>query len=146
MDLVVNYLTAKAFLEGRITIFGGGQYRPLLHVKDVGYAVAANIDTTLSGAFNLHAVNIRIRDLAEQMKRQFPELKVDFTDMAFQDNRNYRVSSEKAREAFGFAPRYSVADGVAEVKELLEQGRIRDPGSPRYSNSEFIRSFHASKP
>ena len=146
MDLVVNYLTARAFFEGHITIFGGDQYRPLLHVKDVGHAIAANIDTTLSGAFNLHAVNIRIRDLAEQMKRPFPELQVDFTDMAFQDNRNYRVSSEKARGAFGFAPRYSADDGVAEVKELLEEGRIKDPGSPRYSNSEFIRSFHASEP
>ena len=144
MDLVVNYLTARAFFEGRIAIFGGDQYRPLLHVKDVGHAICANIDTTLSGAFNLHAVNIRIRDLAERLTRPFPELKVEYTDMAFQDNRNYRVSSEKAQAAFGFAPRYSVDDGVAEIKELLEEGRIKDAGSPRYSNSKFMRSFHPS--
>jgi nucleoside-diphosphate-sugar epimerase len=141
MDLVVNLLTAKAFFDGRISIFGGDQYRPLLHVKDVGHAIAANLESNLKGAFNLHAVNIRIRDLADHLALQFPDLKVDYTDIAFQDNRNYRVSSRKAIESFGFQTRYSVGDGILEVKELLEQGRIKDANSPRYSNNDFIRSL-----
>jgi nucleoside-diphosphate-sugar epimerase len=143
MDLVVNMLTARAFFERRISIFGGNQYRPLLHVGDVAEAIVANIDSKARGAFNLHAVNTRMRDLAEQLRRPFPDLKIDFVEMAFQDNRNYRVSSEKAREAFGFAPQCSVDDGIDEVKTLLEQGRIKDIGSPRYSNSDFIRSLYA---
>ena len=143
MDLVVNLLTARAFYERRISIFGGDQYRPLLHVKDVAAAITANVETGLTGAFNLHAVNLRMRELAEQLRRPFPDLEIDFTEMVFQDNRNYRVSSEKAAAAFGFAPHYSVDDGIDEVKELLEQGRIKDVGSPRYSNSDFIRSLYA---
>ena len=142
MDLVVNLLTSRAFFERRISIFGGDQYRPLLHVKDVAIAITANVESGHAGAFNLHAVNIRIRELAEQLRRPFPDLEIDFTDMTFQDNRNYRVSSKKAEGAFGFAPRYSVDDGIDEVRELLEQGRIKDVGSPRYSNSDFIRSLY----
>ena len=132
---------AKAFVDGRISIFGGDQYRPLLHVKDVGYAIAANIESDLSGAFNLHQTNMRIRDLADHLALQFPDLKVDYTDVAFQDNRNYQVSSDKAIDGFGFLPKYSVNDGILEVRELLEQGRIKDASSPRYSNSDYIRTL-----
>ena len=59
--------------------------------------------------------------------------------MEFQDSRNYRVSSEKAITTLGFAPKYSVDHGIREVKDLLEQGRIKDIKNPRYTNSDFIR-------
>jgi hypothetical protein len=59
--------------------------------------------------------------------------------MQFQDARNYRVSSEKARQAFAFSPRYIPDDGILELKELVKDGRIRDVSSPRYSNTDFLR-------
>lgn len=140
MDLVVNYLTGKALFYRHITVFGGDQYRPLLHVKDAARAIFMNLNTNHSGVFNLHAVNMSMRDLGERLRGHFPGLKVEYTERKFQDDRNYRVSSENARETFGFVPLYPVDQGIGEIRELLENGRIKDVNNPRYSNSEFIRN------
>ena len=139
MDLVVNTLTVKACLYGRVSVFGGEQYRPLLHVKDVAEAVAANVSTDHSGIYNLHAINMKIIDLAEKLLDYVPGLEIQRTEMKFQDSRNYEVSSQKAINTFGFKPRYTVDDGIKEIKSLVEQGRIRDVSSPRYSNTDFLR-------
>ncbi|MFQ5873407.1 MAG: NAD-dependent epimerase/dehydratase family protein [Dehalococcoidia bacterium] len=141
MDLVVNYLTARALFSRHITVFGGDQYRPLLHVKDAARAIFMNLSTTHGGIFNLNAVNMPIRDLGEQLRLHFPDLKTEYTERKFQDNRNYRVSSEKALKTFGFIPNYTVDDGICEIRALLESGRIKDVNNPRYSNSDSIRNW-----
>lgn len=64
LDLVVNILTVKAYTEGKISVFGGDQFRPLLHVKDVARAVKMNLESEHRGVFNLHRQNVRIMDLA----------------------------------------------------------------------------------
>jgi nucleoside-diphosphate-sugar epimerase len=139
MDLVVNALTAKALLYGRISVFGGEQYRPLLHVRDVAEAVALTIESAETGIFNLHAFNMKIVEVAEAIQRHIPNLEVNKTEMKFQDARNYSVSSDKARDAFGFAPKYTIEDGILEIKRLVVEGRIRDLSSPRFSNTDFLR-------
>jgi nucleoside-diphosphate-sugar epimerase len=143
MDLAVNVLTAKAYLYKRISVFGGEQYRPLLHVRDVARAVVANLETRHEGIFNLHAENVRIGDLADRIKAHFPETEIQRTEMKFQDSRNYRVSSDKARATFGFAPKYSVDDGIAELKAILEAGRIKNISQPRHWNQRFLREVTA---
>ena len=139
MDLAPNTLTVKACLYGKISVFGGEQYRPLLHVRDVAEAVAANVATEHAGIFNLHKVNLRISELADRILEHVPNVAVQRTEMKFQDSRNYRVSSRKAEEAFGFAPKRTVDDGIREIRRLVEEGRIRDISSPRYSNTDFLR-------
>lgn len=140
MDLVVNTLTARAFFHRRFTVLGGAQYRPLLHVRDAAEAVAANLETALTGIYNLHQVNVRIAELAASVERHFPGV-VAQTGVAGADRRTYRVSSEKARQAFGFAPRRTVDEGIVELKQLFEQRRIRDVNNRRYSNASFIKSL-----
>jgi hypothetical protein len=77
--------------------------------------------------------------VAELIQRYVPDLKVQKTELQFQDARNYSVSSDKAKRAFGFAPRFTPDDGIVEIKNLVEQGRIRDISSPRFSNTDFLR-------
>src|SRR5437762_2424513 len=77
MDLAVNVLTAKAYVYRKISVFGGNQYRPLLHVKDVGAAIVQTLETAHTGVFNLHAVNMQIVDLADHLKAQFPDREAD---------------------------------------------------------------------
>lgn len=139
MDLVVNTLTVKAFLYGRVSVFGGSQFRPLLHVKDVAEAVVATAGTKDTGIYNLHAVNMTIVEVAELIQKYVPALQVHKSEMQFQDARNYSVSSEKAKRAFGFTARFTPDDGIVEIKNLVEQGRIRDISSPRFSNTDFLR-------
>ncbi len=140
MDLVVNLLTAKAYSHNNITVFGGDQHRPLIHVKDIAIAIEKVVDIESYGVFNLHSLNTTIIELADVYKKHFPELKIETTGVKFQDNRTYRVSSEKAQRVFGFAPEYSVDDGISEVKELLVSGRIKDVFLGRYSNVEYLKS------
>src|SRR5437773_1163141 len=141
MDLAVNVLTAKAYVYRKISVFGGNQYRPLLHVRDVGAAIVQTIETAHTGVFNLHAVNMQIVDLADHLTAQFPDLEVERTDLKFQDNRNYRVSSDKAIAAFGFSPKHSVEEGIAELKAILEAGRIKNVSLSRHSNQRFLREI-----
>ena len=61
--------------------------------------------------------------------------------MKFQDNRSYRVSSEKAHKQFGFQTIYNLDDGISEIKKLLESGRIKDVFGSNYSNVEHLKSF-----
>jgi nucleoside-diphosphate-sugar epimerase len=141
MDLVVNVLTMRAHTAGKISVFGGDQFRPLLHVKDVARAVTANVDTGDRGIFNLHRQNVRIIDLAYQIRNHFPDCVIETTEMPFQDTRNYRVSSQKAREAFGFNPVSSIDEGIEEVKFLAETGRIKNLDHSRYSNVAYLQEI-----
>ncbi|KAB2925628.1 MAG: NAD(P)-dependent oxidoreductase [Bacteroidetes bacterium] len=138
MDLVVNALTVRAHTQGMLSVFGGDQFRPLLHVKDVARAVVQNLRSEHTGIFNLHRQNVRIVDLAYQVRNHFPDCIIERSEMPFQDTRNYRVSSRKAREVFGFNPVHSIDDGIMELKFLVETGRIKDVNAKRYSNQAFL--------
>jgi nucleoside-diphosphate-sugar epimerase len=146
LDLVVNTLTARAFIGRRITVYGGNQHRPLLHVKDAARAIVDSVEHQHVGIFNLHEVNMRIIDLAQQIQKWFPDLQITRTDLRFQDDRTYQVSSEKAKKAFDFTPRLHVGDGIAELKEVLEKGRLRNIGAARYSNSDQLAALLPSQP
>lgn len=139
LDLVLNLLTTKACLYRRMSVYGGEQWRPLLHVRDVPSAVVANIETDLTGPFNLHAKNMRIVDLAKRISELVPGSVAEFTDLKFQDVRNYKVNSDKAQSVFGFLPKLSIDEGINEIKRLVSEQRIQDASSPRYSNTDFLR-------
>jgi nucleoside-diphosphate-sugar epimerase len=138
LDLVVNVMTVRAALEGELTVYGGEQFRPLLHVRDVAEAIVQYIDTEHTGIYNLHRQNVRIVDLAYQVRNHFPDTIVSRTEMEFQDARNYRVSSDKVRTALGWRPKYSIDDGIIEIKELIETKRLKDVMNPRYTNQAFL--------
>jgi nucleoside-diphosphate-sugar epimerase len=138
MDLVVNALTVKAHTQGKLSVFGGEQFRPLLHVKDVAKAVVHNLRTPHTGVYNLHRQNVRVVDLAYQVRNHFPDCIIERAEMPFQDTRNYRVNSNKARSVFGFNPSCSIDDGIEELKFLVETGRIKDINAIRYSNQAFL--------
>lgn len=134
IDLVVNTMTAKAHDEGKIKVFGGEQWRPLLHVRDAAKAAVDNVSTKHTGIFNLHTKNVKMLDLANTIKKYFPKLQVDVVDMKFEDSRNYKVKSDKARTILGFNPTYTVDDGILQLKKLLDEGRIKNVNNPTFSN------------
>lgn len=138
-DLVVNTLVMRAFMHGKVSIFGGLQYRPHLHVKDAASAACACLENQARGIFNLASENTTIMELAQRLKPFFPDLTVDASDSMFQDNRNYRVSSKKAACDFGFKPRFFIEDGIKELKTVLEQGRIKDSFLSRFSNYLYLK-------
>lgn len=142
LDLVVNTMTVRAHKQGKISVFGGDQYRPLLHVKDAAQAIIDNSTTSHVGVFNLHSYNMKIIDLANTMKKHFPGLVIEQTARNFEDARNYQVSSKKAEQAWGFKPSRAVDAGIDEVEELLASNRIKDVENPRYTNLLFLARFN----
>ncbi len=142
MDLVVNTLTAKAYLENKIYVYGGEQYRPLLHVKDVANAVhCALVRKSVKGIFNLSLGNYKIFDLAKEVKKHFRKLVVIKQPMPFQDTRNYKVDNSESIKKLKFNAKITVEEGVIEVKKLLTEKRIKNVNSPRYTNQKYLEVF-----
>jgi len=141
MDLVVNTLVAKAIYKKEITVFGGNQYRPLLHVKDVARAVDAAIKSKKRGIYNLHLKNMVIYKIAEEIKKIFKNIKVKKINMKFEDLRNYRVNSIKALKDLKFKPKFTLKYGIQEMKKILEEKRIKDIDNPRYTNQIYLKKI-----
>ena len=141
-DLVVNVLTIRAFYDSKMEVFGGDQYRPLLHVRDVSNGIIKALNSNARGVFNLHTENLSVLEIAEKVRKIIPKSSITKTKMSFQDSRNYRVSSDKAVQVFGFTPQYSVEDGITQIAEILESGRIRDITIPRFSNALALDLIH----
>lgn len=138
-DLVVNTLVMRAIFHNKVVVFGGEQYRPLLHVRDVAKAISIVMNKENTGIYNLHAENMIIIDVAKRIKTHFPELEIDTAETMFQDNRNYKVSSDKARNELGFNPVLTLDNAIVELKELLEEGRIKNAFLKRFSNYLYLK-------
>jgi nucleoside-diphosphate-sugar epimerase len=141
MDLVVNTLTAKAFIENKINVFGGEQYRPLLHVRDAAKAIHESISSKEVGIFNLSLDNFKIIDIANAIKDHFPSLEILIEDIPFQDTRNYRVDNSKSLNLLNFKADILLLDGIKEIKKLLMETRIKDINNPRYTNQKYLQIF-----
>ena len=141
LDLVVNILTTKAYIDKKMSVFGGEQWRPLLHVKDVANAIAHTLDTQTNGVFNLHYKNFKIIEIANEIKNKISDVEIETTPLPFQDARNYQVSSDKLKDATGFQASVDLTQGINEMYELISSNRIKDINDPRYSNQNFLQKF-----
>ena len=138
LDLVVNVLTKKATLGEHLIVFGGGQWRPLLHVKDVAEAVLFGIQNNLTGLYNLSNENCRIRDIAGEIKKVIPDMTIKYVNKKFEDLRNYRVIADKFK-SHGWKPKYNLEHGIREIFQIIQEKRIKDPEHIQYSNVAYLR-------
>ena len=141
LDLVVNILVTKALSEGKLTVFGGDQWRPLLHVNDVANAINHTLENEVTGVFNLHYKNFKIIDIANKIIEKVPTATIETTPMKFQDARNYQVSSEKLFNETGFRAQFDLSTGIDEVYQLISSKRIKDVNHIRYSNQNFLEKY-----
>ena len=141
MDLVVNTLSAKAFFEKKMFVFGGEQYRPLLHVRDVARAIEVAIKSKKRGIFNLSYKNLRIIDIAKEIQKYFKNTKIIKTKIKFQDARNYKFNNNKATKELLFSAKYDLKYGIMELKKLLLEKRIKNFNDPRYTNQKYLEMF-----
>ena len=141
LDLVVNILTTKALVDKKMSVFGGDQWRPLLHVKDVANAIEHNISSDTKGIFNLHYKNFKIIEIAEKIKEKIPDVSIETTPLPFQDARNYQVSSDKLKRETGFEASIKLSQGIEEMYNLISSNRIKDINDPRYSNQNFLQTY-----
>jgi len=149
-DLVVNLLTAKAIQDGKVGIFGGKQWRPLVHVRDVAEAIVLTLQAPLYNVrgqvFNVgcNEQNYQIADLGLIIKEMVPTARV--VTQPKEDNRNYRVRFDKIRNMLNFQPRYTIRDGIREIMDAFATGQITDYRDPRYSNFGSLKLNNELRP
>jgi len=142
-DLVVNLLTAKAYVDKEITIFGGDQWRPFLHVDDAAQALLQVMEAPMglvrNQIFNVgsNEQNFTIRQVGEIVHSIVADAKV-VNKGEDVDRRNYWVNFNKINHSLGFAPNWTVEQGVEQVLQALRSGRVGDYKDARYSNVKFL--------
>ena len=142
-DLVINTFAKNAYFDGNLTIHGGDQWRPNVHVKDVARAIVKAIDSPLKKVrkevFNVggNSENYTINDIAEMTSKVFSGCKILIEDDKV-DKRNYRVDSSKIRDTLDFEPEFTVLQGLNELKKVFESGMIKEANDKKYSNIQFL--------
>jgi len=143
-DLVVNTFALKAVTEGKISIFGGSQWRPLLNVEDAADAyvacLSAPINSIRGEIFNVgdESQNYQIKNLGELVRKVFPDIEVKNVDKETVegklDLRNYKVSFEKIKDNLNFNPKKTVTQSLEEIAKAITLGKIKNPKDPKYYN------------
>ncbi len=142
-DLAVNVMTAKAVKEGQITIHGGEQWRPFVHVDDIAraliLALEAPIEKVAGETFNVGSdeQNYQLKEVGEVIQCLIPHAEVLTNDLVT-DKRNYYVHFTKIRETLGFTPIHTLKASVFEMKMALDTGEVLDYRDRRYNNHQFL--------
>ncbi len=138
-DLVINLLTAKAAEGEGITIFGGYQWRPFIHVGDVAKAFIRCLESPLEKVghqvFNVgsNELNCQISDIGKMISDLLPGSRIE-RQRDLIDKRNYRVCFDKIRDTLDFTCDRTIQDGVSEISNAIHSGLIRDYRDARFSN------------
>ena len=140
LDLVANVLSKRATLGEELSVYGGEQWRPLLHVKDVSLAILYCLDRNISGLYNLGSGNYTISQMAESIQKVIPNVKVKHQELKFEDQRNYRVKTDRIL-ATGWKPKYNLEDGIREMYKIIKEGRIKDVNDSVYSNVDYLKKI-----
>lgn len=123
LDVSVNMLTMQALTKRKITVFGGKQTRPNIHIDDITDAYIFLLDSPQhTGIYNAGFENISILDIAERVARQV-EAEIVVTES--NDPRSYRVNSDKLL-ATGFRPKKTVDDAIGEIIQKYKSGELKD--------------------
>ena len=140
MDLVVNVLTMKAVKDGEITINGGEQWRPIIAVKDIAGYVTEACREQYEGIYVLSLENVIIKELGEKISKLIPNTKVNYTEISFQDARNYRVDNSKSLKTFKYKPKVTVENEVTRMVTLFKENRVENPEDKVYHNGAFLKN------
>jgi nucleoside-diphosphate-sugar epimerase len=150
LDLTVNILTNHAVNNRKITIFGGSQKRPNIHVEDITdlYVDLVEIpaEKIAGKTFNAAYQNYTVAELGEMVRdvvsREMPELgEIVLETTPSNDLRSYHVSSAKIQRELGWAPKRTLEDAVVDLCDAFKAGKI--PNSltdPRYVNVKTIQA------
>jgi len=123
LDVAVNMLTMQALTNQKITVLGGDQTRPNIHIEDITDVYMHFLsDPAITGIYNAGFENISIIDIANIIAS---EIDTEIIIKESNDPRSYRVNSDKLL-ATGFKPTKTVRDAIIEIKDLYESGKLED--------------------
>jgi nucleoside-diphosphate-sugar epimerase len=142
-DLVVNLLTAKAHFEKKITVMGGDQWRPFLHVEDAARSIVSALTSTnkavKSQIFNVggNHLNYTLMQAGELIAAKISD--AELIDLGNnQDRRNYRVDFTKIHKMLRYRTKWTLEEGIDQVLRSLLSGKIKDYKEAQYSNEKYL--------
>jgi nucleoside-diphosphate-sugar epimerase len=146
LDLTVNILTNLAVNKGEITVFGGEQKRPNIHINDICdyYIKILEIPSEkIAGKiFNAGYENYPVAEIARMVKKVIGE-QVKITTTTTNDNRSYHISSEKIKKELGLKPNYTIEDAVVDLKKAFKKGLIPESLTQiRYYNVKLMQAIN----
>jgi nucleoside-diphosphate-sugar epimerase len=133
LDVSVNMLTMQALKNGRITVFGGDQTRPNIHIDDITDVYLHFLDRPdVTGIYNAGFENITILDIAKLVTQYVP---AEVVVTASNDPRSYRVNSDRLL-ASGYKPKKTVEDAIRELVDKYRAGELVD--EERFYNLKWM--------
>lgn len=145
LDLTVNILTNHAINKAKITVFGGEQKRPNIHIEDMTdlypFLLEQPTEKIASEIFNAGYENYKIIDIADMVKQTLGgNIPIEITPT--NDNRSYYVSSEKIAKKLGFVAQHTIQEAVLDLKKAFDDGLIIDPfENIRYYNIKTMQQL-----
>ena len=134
LDVSVNMLAMQALTHGRITVFGGAQVRPNVHIQDITDAYLFFLDRPQhTGVYNVGFENLSILQIAERVVSQ---IGAEIVLTETRDIRSYRVNSDRLL-ALGFTPRRTVGDAISEIAAAYRSGALKD--EDRWHNLKWMQ-------
>ncbi len=144
LDLTVNILTHHAINRGKITVFGGNQMRPNIHIEDMtdlyAYCLQCENSDIDGKTYNAGYDNYTVLEIANMVKESLNK-DIEITVTPSDDNRSYHVSSNKIQTELGFIAKRTIADAVKDIKNAFDSGFIIDPdNNPHYYNIKTMQA------
>ena len=146
LDVIVNILTNLAYNKREISIFGGEQLRPNIHIADMvdSYLLLLDSDdlAVAGQIFNAGFENQKVKDLAEIVKEVIGQ-DVRMVTLPTEDNRSYHISSKKIYDELGFKATRTIRDAVIDIKNAFDQGKLPNSlNDERYFNIKRMQSLN----
>lgn len=133
-DVAVNMLVMQALTKGKITVLGGDQIRPNIHIDDITDVYLHFVDhPQYTGVYNAGFENISILDIAKTVTKYVP---AEIVVMKSNDPRSYRINSDKL-VATGFKPKKKVEDAIREIIQKVNEGKCSD--EDRFYNLKWMQ-------
>jgi len=136
LDVSVNLLTMQALTKGLITVLGGDQVRPNIHIDDLVDLYLFALERRLAGVYNAGFENLSIRRIADLV---VAHVAAEIRVLPSNDPRSYSVCSDRLL-ATGFGPKKSVEAAIEEIVEAYRDGRIKD--EPIAYNVNWMKQHH----
>jgi len=130
LDVIVNIFSNLAFHKREISIFGGNQLRPNIHISDMVRAyeilIEAQTDKVNGEIFNAGWENKSVNEIAEEVKKNIGN-DVKIIKIKTDDNRSYHISSKKIKKILNFETKFTISDAASDLKLAFEKQLFEDP-------------------
>jgi len=147
LDLIVNMLTTQAIVNKKITVFGGGQLRPNIHIEDITDLYVNMLvypKKKIAGAiYNAGYKNYSLYQIATLIKQTLNDKTIDIVTVPTDDQRSYHISSEKIHKELGFMPKHTVENAIMDLKKAFGKGYVVDAlTNDLYYNAKTMKKFN----